>query len=142
MTKYERAKSGLEEVAELMAPLLRFVKEGAYLVPVPTATTRVRQRGYDQSLVLSLALSRRSGLTKRVFLRRLGQAHQVGSTRRERLAHLDNAFRVIHHADVQDAHAVLVDDVLTTGATLETAARELKKAGAAQVDAIVFAQPS
>jgi predicted amidophosphoribosyltransferase len=53
---------------------------------------------------------------------------------------LQGAFRVTRPKEVAGKHIILVDDVLTTGATLETAARVLKKAGAKQVDAIVFSQ--
>lgn len=138
--KYERAKSGLDEIAAFMAPLLDAVLPGSVLVHVPTATSRVRQRGYDQAEVLSRRLAKAQGLPHIAALARIGQAHQVGAGRAERLRHLDNAFRVRYASKVKGAHLILVDDVLTTGATLETAARALKKAGAAQVDAVVFAR--
>ncbi|MCA9327581.1 ComF family protein [Candidatus Saccharibacteria bacterium] len=141
-TKYERAQAGVHEMAAMMVSLLPTTAEGIVLVPVPTATRRVRQRGYDQSVVLARELSRESGLPRAHFLRRVGQAHQVGSGRKARIAHLANAFRVVRQGQLQGAHIVLVDDVITTGATLETAAKLLKKAGAARVDAIVFSQPS
>lgn len=138
--KYERARSGIGEMAELMVPLLRFVPPGALFVAVPTATSRVRQRGYDQAVGLAEALSALAGMLCRHSLARLGQAHQVGAGRKERLEHLRGAFRVRLPKEVAGKHIILVDDVLTTGATLETAARVLKKSGAKRVDAIVFSQ--
>ncbi|PID30848.1 hypothetical protein CSA80_03740 [Candidatus Saccharibacteria bacterium] len=138
--KYERARSGLSEIAQDMAALLRFFPKDVVLVPVPTASGRVRQRGYDQAVVLAKELARRHSIPVAQVLVRLGQAHQVGSGRKERLAHLKNAFRVVKPVSINKKHCVLVDDVLTTGATLETAARILKKAGAKRVDAIVYAQ--
>jgi ComF family protein len=138
--KYERGRSGIVEMVELMAPLLRLLPQDAVFVPVPTATSRVRQRGYDQAVLLAQAISRERGFGVADVLVRLGQAHQVGSNRRDRLLHLKGAFRVQRAASIRGAHVVLVDDVLTTGATIETAARVLKKAGAKQVDAIVFSQ--
>ena len=65
---------------------------------------------------------------------------QVGANRRERLRQLHSAFRVVRPDVVRGRHIVLVDDVLTTGATLETAARVLLNAGAARVSAVVLAQ--
>ncbi len=140
--KYERAKSGLAEIAELMAPLLSAMADDVLLVPVPTATSRVRQRGYDQAVVLATNLSRLTRFARMRALARLGQAHQVGANRRQRLEHLSGAFEVVRPSRVRGQRIVLIDDVITTGATLETAARTLKKAGARQVDAVVFSQPS
>ena len=138
--KYERARSGISEMVELMTPMLEVLPRDALLVPVPTATSRVRQRGYDQAELLARALSATSGLARRAVLARLGQAHQVGAGRKERTEHLREAFRMQHPKAIAGKHVILVDDVLTTGATLETAARILKKAGAKQVDAVVFCQ--
>ncbi len=139
--KYERAKHGLHEIAAQMEALLRDTPAEAVLVPIPTATSRVRQRGYDQSVELTKHLSRSTKLSRAHLLVRLGQAHQVGSGRAARLRHLEGAFRLRRGVDIHGKHVVLVDDVVTSGATLETAAKLLKKAGAKQVDAVVFAQP-
>ncbi len=142
VTKYQRARGGTVPIATAMAPLLSACPEDVLLVPIPTATGRVRQRGYDQAELLAKEISSQTGLTRANCLARQGQAHQVGATRAERLRHLEGAFRAVYTDRLQDKHIVLVDDVLTTGATVETAARILKKAGARQVDAVVFAQPS
>jgi ComF family protein len=118
----------------------RIVFDDAVLVYVPTATARVRQRGFDQAQLIARQLSRMSGLSYRSYLRRMGQARQVGAGKRERAEHLRTAFRAVHESALQGAHIILVDDVLTSGATLEAAARTLKAAGATRIDAVVFAQ--
>ncbi len=140
-SKYERAEAGLGEMAEHMSELTRYFPSDCILTPVPTATSRVRSRGYDQAKKLARGVGRRSSLEVANLLMRVGQAHQVGATRSERLAHLQNAFRPVRIDQIKGAHIVLVDDVCTTGATLESAARTLRAAGAKQVDAIVFSQP-
>lgn len=141
-SKYERAVTGLHEAADLMATLLPQFEPGFIIVPVPTATSRVRQRGYDQATVLARRLARKHHLPYARLLARLGQAHQVGAGRAERVAHLKDAFRPIHSNQIEGAHILLIDDVCTTGATLESAAQVLRKAGAKRVDALVFAQPN
>jgi len=141
-SKYERAAAGLYEAADYMAALLPQFEPGFIIVPVPTATSRVRQRGYDQATVLARRIARKHRLPYARLLARLGQAHQVGAGRAERVAHLKDAFRPIHADRIQGAHILLIDDVCTTGATLESAASVLRKAGAKRVDALVFAQPN
>jgi ComF family protein len=111
----------------------------AVLVPVPTATSRVRARGYDQSKLLARAVARRQSLPVLNCLARHGQTHQVGATRQQRLSQLSTAFRVIRPARLAGRHVILVDDVTTTGATLELAAQKLLAAGARRVDAVTFA---
>jgi ComF family protein len=140
-SKYERARSGLAEMAEAMAPLLPLFDETAVLVHIPTASSRVRVRGYDHARLMAAQLARNDSRTHATLLARVGQAHQVGANRTQRLRQLENAFRPLRPHLITGAHIILVDDVLTTGATLESAARVLKRAGAARVDAIVYAQP-
>jgi len=140
--KYERAKAGLFEIAEMMAVLLPYFDDDIVLVHVPTATSRIRERGYDQAEVIARRLTRQTNVPRARLLARLGQAHQVGSKRSERIAHVKDVFRPVHEEKIKGAHIVLVDDVCTTGASLESAARTLKRAGAKRVDAIVFSQPN
>jgi ComF family protein len=106
---------------------------------VPTATSRVRRRGYDQAELLARQLAQDLKLPYASLLIRDGQSRQVGATRQARLAQLTHAFRIPKHFP-QNVSILLVDDVVTTGATIETAARILRAAGAKSVSAAVFAQ--
>jgi ComF family protein len=111
------------------------------IVPVPTTTNRVRQRGYDQAKLLARKIAAQTGLPYLDCLRRTGKVHQVGASRSKRLKQLKSVFYVVNNVVAAKSHIILVDDVVTTGATLESAAKVLKHANAASVDAICFAQP-
>ncbi len=138
--KYERAQAGIYEVAALLAPLLPVMASDAVVAQIPTATSRVRARGYDHARLLARATARHGSLPCRTLLSRMGQAHQVGASRVERLKQLQGTFRPVHAELIKGRHIMLIDDVLTTGATLEAAAHALKRAGARSVSAIVFAE--
>lgn len=136
--KFGGAQAAATEMARLMKE--RISMTGVLLIPVPTATSRVRRRGYDQSVLLARAIAREAGTTTLTCLRRSGQNEQVGADRRRRVMQLQGAYHCTNPELIQGKHVLLVDDVLTTGATLETAAKALKLAGAARVSAVVFAQ--
>jgi ComF family protein len=136
--------SGARAAARIMARhLVSLTKNGdvIIIIPVPTATSRARRRGYDQAKLLARELARQTRLPYRDYLARQGQTHQHGLTRRERLTQLSSAFRITNPRAIRGANIMLVDDVVTTGATLEAAAAALQTAGAARIDAVVFAQP-
>jgi len=139
-TKYERAQSGTREMAVAMTTLMSLFDANVVLAHIPTASSRVRTRGYDHARLLAKYIARHQKLPTATLLARIGQAHQVGSNRAQRVKQLEGAFRPVREAQIRGKHIVLVDDVLTSGATLETAARVLKHAGAKRVSAIVFAQ--
>jgi ComF family protein len=114
------------------------------LVPVPLHWRRLWARRFNQSAMLAAAISKESsmpvvaGALKRVR----ATAQQVGLSRTERAANIQGAFRVPEEgkAAVAGRRLVLVDDVLTSGATVEGCARALLRAGAANVDVLIFAR--
>lgn len=138
--KFERAKDAANHAAQLMEESLPFLSPGTLIVPVPTATSRIRQRGYDHAWLIARHIAILRGMTPLKVLVRLGQNRQVGATRSQRQSQMTDAFRVVRPQEVTGRRIILVDDVVTTGASLEAAARTLKLAGASRVDAIVFAQ--
>jgi predicted amidophosphoribosyltransferase len=108
------------------------------IVPVPTHPASVRARGFDQAERLAEAFSRRTGLPFDACLRRDGAAErQIGTSRRRRMQ--QNRIE-IEAAGAVPKTALLLDDVHTTGATLDAAARALKRAGAKQVHAVTYAR--
>ncbi len=110
------------------------------LVPVPTAASRARARGFDQAALLAAGLAARGVGTLSPVLERVGTAtRQRGSGRAERLAAGRIELRVRSGAAVP-VLCVLVDDVHTTGATFDACARVLLGAGAERVTAIAYAR--
>ena len=113
------------------------------IVPVPLHRWRFASRKFNQSAELARHLSRLSGrpFLPRTLIRVKNTSRQVGLTARAREDNVRAAFKVApgHEIDVAGRHVVLVDDVYTTGATVSSAARALKKAGASEVTVLTFA---
>ena len=109
-------------------------------MPLPTATSRVRQRGFGHSELLAKTIAANLKLEYSSGLRRLGQSRQLGARREDRLIQLANSFAVKNPKRVAGRKILLVDDVLTTGGSLISAAKTLKAAGTQQVTALVFAK--
>jgi len=118
--------------------------EADALVPVPLHWRRLWQRRFNQSALLAAAVSNASGVpvVASALKRAKPTAQQVGLSRTERAANVQGAFRVPVDARtvVVGRRLILVDDVLTSGATLDGCARTLLRAGAANVDVLVFAR--
>jgi ComF family protein len=110
------------------------------VVPVPLHPHRVRQRGYNQAVLLARALVPHLGVPSHEewLVRARDTRSQVGLTRAERWANVDGAFRCTGPAAVAGQRVLLVDDVLTSGATLRAAAEALQAAGADAVWALTL----
>jgi ComF family protein len=137
--KFERASALAPHIADRMAKML---PAGAYTVVtyVPTASSRVRARGYDQARLIAQGVAKRLGLPCIALISRNGQHRQVGQRRIARMQQMKRVFSITRPGITADQRVLLIDDVLTTGSTLESAALVLKAAGATHVDGAVFAQ--
>lgn len=125
-------------VAEVMADRIEWLVPGHLLggavVPVPAAPGRLRRRGFDPAGELAAALSARLGAELSPCLVRRGTGHQRGRSRAERISHPPR----IEAVAPAPRSALLVDDVLTTGATLTACASALRGAGARRIVALTF----
>jgi ComF family protein len=116
--------------------------EADALIPVPLHWRRLWLRRFNQAAALAEAVSRASGVpvVHRALKRVKATPQQVGLSKAERAVNMQGAFRVPNKAEIAGRRLVLVDDVLTSGATSESCARALLRAGAANVDVLVFAR--
>ena len=118
--------------------------EADMLVPVPLHRNRLWTRKFNQSAELAQVVSRHCGVPMDAFaLARIKPTvPQVGLTRTKRAENVQGAFRVPDEARFRliDRNVVLVDDVLTSGATINAASRALLRGGAKRVDVLVFAR--
>src|ERR1700733_5112557 len=114
------------------------------LVPVPLHWRRQWARRFNQSAMLAATISAASGvpIAAGALKRVKATVQQVGLSRAERGDNIQGAFRVLEtgKAAVAGRRLVLIDDVLTSGATVEGCARALLRAGAANVDVLIFAR--
>ena len=110
------------------------------VIPIPTATSRIRQRGFGHGELLARVLSHKIALQAATALGRLGQTRQLGSRRSDRLKQPRGNYFVRLPKTIKGRNILLVDDVVTTGATIREAAKVLRKAGAQRIDALIFAK--
>ncbi len=131
---------------ELAAPLSGFIlsalrragwQRPAAVVAVPMTWVRRMRRGYNQAELLARAVARQLGTPLVHALRRRGRGTQVGGARSDRLLLSAAAFPVRRPVT---GHVLLVDDVLTTGATAAACTRALKRAGAAEIYVLTVAR--
>jgi ComF family protein len=126
----------------LSTPLAEDTLDGAdWVLPIPLSVQRLAERGYNQSWLLARQLSPHKA-DAGLLLRTRDTPSQRTLPRAERLANLMGAFAVepLRAAQVRGKKVVLIDDVMTSGASLHMAARVLREAGASQVNALVLAR--
>ncbi|MEO6002465.1 MAG: phosphoribosyltransferase family protein [Opitutus sp.] len=142
--KYHAGLHVLSDIAEIFrrAPHVLELVADAILIPVPLHPRKERERGYNQSQLIAEQLARVAGGTTKVralLCRTVDTDSQTHHDRRERQANLKNAFALTSGAALLAAqHYVLVDDVFTTGSTLNSCARAIRRAGALNLDVVTF----
>jgi len=133
------------EMAERMSRLSwpeDVIEERAGIVPIPLASARKRERGYNQSELIARGLSRRWRIPvcDGVAVRSRETGSQTRSTPEQRQGNVAGSFEICGGklASLEGAHVVLVDDVVTTGATLNECAKVLYGAGARIISYVTF----
>ncbi len=135
------------DLARLMAGMMAqagrdILCDAELIVPVPMHRGRLWRRRYNQAALLANALSRHTGVPVRLdaLLRVKPTRAQVGLAREQRRQNLVGAFKVAPEGEgqIMGRRVVVIDDVRTTGSTLNACAHILRKAGAARIDVLTF----
>ena len=140
--KYGRKVAVAKTMARYMEPMVAEVPAEALIVPVPLHRTRLWSRGFNQSALIANELSRRLCIpADAMVLRRIRPTPPLrGMTPLQRRKTVSGAFQVRDKAAVEGKSVILIDDVLTTGSTVEACARALQRAGAARIELLAFAR--
>jgi ComF family protein len=135
---------------ELAGPMGRWMaragaellSEADALIPIPLHRYRLFMRRFNQAALLAKAIARHHTISVETdgLIRRKRTRPQVGLSRAQRSANVQAAFEVKDSLKIYGKRLILIDDVLTSGATVEAAARTLLRAGARSVDVLVFAR--
>jgi ComF family protein len=112
-----------------------------YILPVPLHKVRLRERGFNQSSVLANAIGKKLGLPfhEDIIIRQRNTPSQTKLDRRQRLQNVADAFRC--PGRVTGARILMIDDVITTGSTINSCCQALRKGGAAYIDVLALANP-
>ena len=137
--KFERTKDVYRVFASLLDERLPVLPSDTIIVPVPTVAKHIRQRGYDHTRLLAARFAQIRGLKVSTPLLRRNASSQRGASKQDRWVQAKEAF----HSQILDGgRYLLIDDVFTTGATVEHAAKAMLEAGADDVWlAVVARQP-
>lgn len=137
--KFNNLKSACKDLADLVDQVLPQLPVETVLVPVPTVPAHIRQRGYDHVMLIAkkIAKTRKLPLWSVIYRQTKTKQRQAGAKQRQFQA--SQAFGVSKKLDKNKIY-LLLDDVMTTGATINYATKALKKAGARQVWIIIIAR--
>jgi ComF family protein len=140
--KYRPCRALGSLLGQWMADNIRLTSDLDVVLPVPLHSTRLRQRGFNQALLLAACISKkhRIPLSCDILLRVKPTRPQVELSGEDRIKNVAGAFALRTSATVFGQKVLLIDDVFTTGATMNECAVVLKDAGAAQVTALTLAR--
>jgi len=143
---FKKRKVMARHLAELMAehaPALFDFSDYDYLVPVPLHKRRYRERGYNQAELLAQSLEKLTQipvLANNLIRIKYTEQQRKFRSRQEKFKNVEGVFKVRHPEEIKDATILLIDDVLTTGATVSEIARTLLNASANRVDVFTIAR--
>ncbi len=130
--KFTNTKSASTTLAQLLHDQLPDMPASVIVVPVPTISPHIRQRGYDHMLLIARQFAKMRGLSMQTSLRRATTAQQRSVGRAKRIEQAKRAFTCSKSLDPEKIY-LLLDDVITTGATVKYATKTLCDSGARRV---------
>jgi ComF family protein len=143
--KYQGLTAAGEALGRFMAGLdyegLR-IRDYTLIIPVPLHRKKLRERGFNQAVILAAEISRRHGVPMDFVSvkRRIHTEPQAGLGRDDRLRNMKGAFEVVKPEAVADEKILLIDDVYTTGSTVGECAKALRESGAGDVSVLTLAR--
>jgi len=137
--KYKSIRALALPMAEILDGILPCLPRDTVVVPVPTIARHVRQRGLDHTWLIAKKLAKIRGWECRKLVRRVTGTVQVGASAQQRYRQAKKAYELAGEVDAW-RNFLVVDDVCTTGASLEAVCEVLKKGGAKEVSVTVLAK--
>jgi len=129
--KFENLREAATKLAELLDKTVDFIPSDTIVTYVPTLLSHIRQRGYDQSAIIAKKFAKIRDLKFDNTISRASKSRQRDSTAKQRWSQAKTAFAV--DKPIKASTYLLIDDVVTTGASIEFAAKTLKQNGAKEV---------
>jgi len=111
------------------------------IIPIPLFHSKLRERGFNQSLYLAknIAQAYHISLRSDILIKRRATQNHVDLNQKERWTNIQGAFTIKHSGWLKNKHILIIDDILTTGATVSQASQSLKKAGACTIGILTLA---
>lgn len=114
-----------------------------YVTAVPLHKTRFKERGYDQAMLIARILAKSIGSKyKRLLIRQRATVPQNSLNKKQRQKNIKNAFKTMDNVNIKGKRILVVDDIFTTGATMNECCRMLRKSGAYKIDFIALSSRS
>jgi ComF family protein len=137
--KFERTKSAYRDLGDLILEVLPQLPPNTVIVPVPTTSARIRERGYDHMLLIAKYIAKARGAECKQLISRLSNTKQRQKDAKQRSVQAKNAFGVNGRIDSDNTY-LIIDDVITTGSTIKYATKCLKKAGVKNIWVAIIAR--
>ena len=141
--KYDRIHTLAAPLGQMLVAGMPGHERFDWIVPVPLHWRRRWQRGFNQAELLARVVSRHSGVPLiKTLKRKNATLAQAGLSDAQRRTNTEHAFTIVdkHRDALKGKHVLLIDDVLTTGATLSAASRVLRRAGARRITVMTVAR--
>lgn len=138
--KFNNVFAARQTISEAISLGITKISNPYIITAAPTANKRVRSRGWDQAKLIAKQSARANRINYKSLLIRSSSFDQIGATKLQRSTASTRFFKPVRGASINGKVIILIDDIVTTGSTLNAAAAALKSAGAKEVHAITFAR--
>lgn len=137
--KFQNMYAAYRPLASLLINTIDQLPANTIVVPIPTVASHIRERGYDHTYLIAKQVAKHNHISLQPVLVRLSSSKQRGASRSQRVAQAKRAFTATGSIDPSRPY-LIIDDVVTTGATIKYAAEALHRAGVTQIWVAVIAR--